>query len=84
MLVECYRMLVAKWPSHRNLLWLTMFETLATLHQPRMTSLLTLSLVLTLQIFPRHLIWKTSSLCIWCLGNAQVPLAYNNVDCKIT
>ena len=24
--------ILAKWPSHLNLLWLTIFETLATLH----------------------------------------------------
>ena len=42
--------ILAKWPSHLNLLWLTISETLATLHQPSMISFLILSFKLTLQI----------------------------------
>ena len=51
--------ILAKWPSHLNLLWLTIFETLAALHQPNMISFLILSFKLTewhLQIFLRHFI----------------------------
>ena len=61
------------------------FETLSTLHQlqPSMTSFLILSFKLTLQIFLRHFIWKTSSLCNCCLGKAYVSLAYNSVNCTI-
>ena len=59
-------------------------ETLVILRQPKMASFLILSFKLTLQIFLRHFIWKTSSLCIKCVGSAEVSLAYNNVDCTIT
>ena len=46
-----------------------------------MISFLILSFKLTLQIFLRHFIWKTSSLCSCCLGKAHVSLAHNSVDC---
>ena len=46
--------ILAKWPSYLNLLWLTIFEMLATLHQPKIDSFLILSFKLTLQWFLRH------------------------------
>ena len=42
--------ILAKWPSHFNLLWLTVFETFATLHQPGVTS------------FPAAMQWHVSTL----------------------
>ena len=75
--------ILAKWPSHLTFQWLTIFESLATLRQPKILSSLILSFKLTLQTFLRQFISITSSLCSCCLGSAHVSLAYSKVDCTL-